>query len=44
LQDLKQAVIDAWEFIPNETLSNLFASMPGRMQAVVDKNGDRIKY
>jgi transposase len=44
LQELRLAVIDAWESIPNETLRNLFASMPGRMQTVVDKNGDRIKY
>lgn len=44
LEELKQAVIDAWKSIPNQTLKNLFASMPGRMQAVIDKNGDRIEY
>jgi transposase len=41
---LLQAVQGAYEAIDPKTLRHLFDSMPRRMQAVIDANGDRINY
>lgn len=41
---LRQAVIDAWDSLTIDTLRNLFASLPERMQQVVAVHGDRIEY
>lgn len=42
--ELRQAVSDAYESIQPASLHNLFDSLPGRMQAVIDNDGDRIHY
>ena len=42
--ELRQAIVEAWDALKPETLRNLFASMPGRINQVMAKKGDRIKY
>ena len=42
--ELRNTIEDAWEDIDVQTLQNLFRSMPGRMQDVIDNHGDRIPY
>lgn len=43
-RELRQAILDAYDSIQPEELRNLFDSLPDRMQAVIDANGDRIPY
>jgi transposase len=44
LTELHQAVIDSWTSITQQTLRNLFESMPTRLAEVIRKKGDRIEY
>lgn len=41
---LKEAVFQAYEAVDRQALKALFDSMPVRMQAVIDADGDRINY
>jgi len=41
---LREAIHEAWDLIDTQTLRNLFNSMPGRMQEVIEHEGDRIAY
>lgn len=43
-QELRQAVIEAWDAIDTNYLRTLFRSMPKRIQQVIDKKGSRINY
>ena len=43
-RELKQYITEAWETLDRDLLPNLFDSMPERMQAVIDANGDRTAY
>ena len=43
-EGLKAALEEAWEAIPSKTLRNIFDSMPGRMQMVVEAEGGKIAY
>ena len=42
--ELRQAVIDSWASITQQTLRNLFESMPTRLAEVIRKDGDIIEY
>ena len=42
--DLWEAVSAAWHQISQESIRNLYNSMPGRMADVLQANGQRIKY
>lgn len=42
--ELKKAIMEAWEVIPEERLKALVASMPQRMKEVLNRRGDVIKY
>ncbi len=44
LAELRQAVIDAWQALPLQTLATLIDSMPRQVQALYDARGDHIKY
>lgn len=44
VQDLKNAILQAWTNIPLLTLSNLVKSMPKRLLEVVKANGGPTKY
>ena len=44
VQSLKQAILEAWEEIPHETLQKLIDSMKDRMFEVISKNGDPTMY
>jgi len=44
LVELRQAVIDAWQTFPLQTLSTLIVSMPGRVQTLSDARGGDTKY
>lgn len=41
-EGLKAALEEAWESISSQTLKNIFDSMPGRMQLVVEAEGGKI--
>lgn len=43
-ETLKNALLEAWKEIPSTTTENLVASMPRRLQAVIDANGGPTKY
>ena len=42
--ELRGAVMAAWDHIPTEFLSDLIDSMPTRCQAVIDADGRHTKY
>lgn len=42
--ELRQAILDAWELVTPDVLRKLFDSMPSRIQAVIDNKGDRTDY
>lgn len=44
LQELRQAVLDAWAAIPVETLQSLAESMPRRVKALCNARGGHTKY
>ena len=44
LDDLKEAILDAWERIPPHFLTKLCDSMVNRCVAVIDRRGGRTKY
>ena len=44
LTELRQAVIDAWQALPFQTLATLIGSMRGRVQALYDATGVYNKY
>jgi len=44
LAELRQAVIDAWQVLPLQTLATLIDSMPRRVQAMYDAHGGNTKY
>ena len=44
LAELRQAVIDAWQALPLQTLATLIDSMPRRVQALYDARGGHTKY
>lgn len=44
VQELKDAIEQAWEEIPNETLASLANSMPNRIFEVINKNGGYTSY
>ena len=44
LAELRQAVIDAWQALPLQTLANLIDSMHPRVQALCDASGGNTKY
>ena len=43
-QELKTAVREAWEAVPEEFLLKLIKSMPDRMQRVIDAQGGNTRY
>ena len=43
-EELKTAIIEAWDSIDQETIESLVASMPRRIHAVLDVNGNSTKY
>jgi transposase len=43
-EELREAVIDAWELITEKKLGKLFDSMPERIQQVIANKGNRIRY
>jgi len=43
-QELREAIVTAWEGLSVETLSNLFESMPIRVNKVIQTSGERIRY
>ncbi len=44
LESLKHAIFQAWDEIPDELLDSLIDSMPKRLQEVIEKKGNPIKY
>jgi len=44
MAELRQAVIDAWQALPLQTLATLIDSMPRRIQALYDARGGHTKY
>ena len=44
LEVLEKYVKDAWEDIPPEYYKKLVESMPRRIEAVIDTNGNSISY
>jgi len=44
LAELQQAVIDAWQALPLQILTNLIDSMHPRIQALYDARGGNTKY
>ncbi|EYC03119.1 hypothetical protein Y032_0096g2948 [Ancylostoma ceylanicum] len=44
IDDLKTAVIDAWEDVEDDTLRNLVNSMPNRLFEVASRQGGPIDY
>ena len=44
LAELRQAVIDAWQALPLQTLLTLFDSIPRWVQALYDARGGHAKY
>ena len=44
LAELRQAVMDAWQALPLQTLATLIDSMPRRVQALYDARGNHAKY
>jgi transposase len=42
VDELKQAIREVWEEVPDDMLSKLMCSMPSRLQRVVQYNGDYI--
>ena len=44
ISELEQYMVEEWENIPNEFLTNLISSMRDRCQQVIDNNGERINY
>lgn len=43
-RELKQALLDEWQDIPQEVVRNLILSMRNRMQAVIEARGGNTKY
>ena len=43
-QELKTAIVQAWDTIPQEVIDNLIESMPRRCTAVLDAQGGPTKY
>lgn len=43
-RDLKQALYEEWETIPQETAANLIKSMRNRLQAVIQARGGNTRY
>lgn len=43
-EQLREAIVEAWDAVTPETLKNLFASMPRRVEAVIEAKGDMIEY
>ena len=44
ISELQQYMVEEWENIPDEFLTNLISSMRDRCQQVIDNNGERINY
>jgi hypothetical protein len=44
LKELEAFMIEEWDNIPEETISNLVDSMKTRCEAVIEINGERINY
>lgn len=44
LRDLKQALVEEWDNIPQERIKNLINSMPNRLEAVRRARGGNTKY
>ena len=44
LAELRQAVVDAWQALPLQTIGTLIDSMPRRVQALYDTRGGHTKY
>ena len=44
LAELRQAVTDAWQALPLQTLANLIDSMHPKIQALYDARGGNTKY
>jgi transposase len=44
IPEMKEAIQQAWDNIPAQTLRNLLRSMPSRMEAVIKANGGPINY
>jgi hypothetical protein len=43
-EEFKQAITDTMAAVPKQHLTNLYDSMKGRLQAVVESGGDLTKY
>lgn len=44
LYQLGEALVDEWEDFPQQTVANLIASMPRRMEAVIQARGGNTRY
>ena len=44
LAELRQAVVDAWQALPLQTIGTLIDSMPRRVQALFGARGGHTKY
>lgn len=44
IQELKTAIEEEWEMIPQNFIERLINSMPNRMRAVVDAHGGNTRY
>ncbi len=43
-EQLRRALLTAWETVPNSYLDSLISSMPRRCQAVINAHGHFTKY
>lgn len=44
LNELREALLEEWEAIPQHAISHLIEGMPRRMQAVIQARGGNIRY
>lgn len=44
ISDLKVAILEAWNAVPNSLITSLIESMPNRCLAVIKSNGNKTKY
>jgi hypothetical protein len=42
--ELRTAILAAWEAVPTAYLTELLEGMPARCQAVIDANGEHTRY
>lgn len=42
--EMEEAIREEWESLPHETVQDIIASMPARVQAVIDAEGGHTSY